>query len=112
MKSTTPASCAPGVPSLGMICEATASISLACAGVKNPNVPCAFVRAAWCACWPAARISGEREVSHATLMAPRDRLMKSRREDNACLPKLSGDLEETSSGFTERRFHSKPYHVL
>src|SRR5215469_1046681 len=59
MKYSTPASCAPGVSSLGIMREVMASISLASSAPKNSNLVGTADRAAWRACVAAARRAGQ-----------------------------------------------------
>src|SRR5215470_8713785 len=73
MKYTTPASRAPGVPSLGIMHESIAATSLASAGVKNSKFCESGEAAALWACSPAARTSGQFAVAHVAPAAAKVR---------------------------------------
>src|SRR5262245_18886402 len=73
MKYTTPASRAPGVPSLGMMQAEIASTSLASAGVRNSSFCDSGDAADLCACSAAARTAGQLTVAHVEPAAARVR---------------------------------------
>src|SRR5215472_12787399 len=108
MKETTPASCAPGVSSVGIMREVIASISLASSALKNPNLGGAADLAAWCACAAAASNAGQCAEAQAaeSPVTPRDR--KRRRLSDSF---ISGVLRITfqtvsRAGHSVKRFES------
>src|ERR1700729_3682172 len=79
MKYTTPASCAPGVSVVGMIRAQIASISTACAGVKNPSLAGSGACTAWRGCGAAGRGEGQSEETQTAVRLLHERNRKSRR---------------------------------
>src|SRR4249919_1928397 len=97
MKNTTPASRAPGVSSVGMICAATASTSAASTALRNDSLASPGSWEAACASWEACAISGHPTGRAAAPRAATMNWSSDRRERSS-----ASMGESLSSGSTDR----------
>src|SRR5215467_11290603 len=108
MKKTTPASRAPGVPSVGIIRAATASISAACSRVKYSNFGGSANCDECCACRAAARMAGHLAVTHAAETAVVLLNRNFRRENQSCTREPS-ESRAFNCRFSNKKGQGKEY---
>src|SRR5215469_464718 len=106
MKYSTPASCAPGVSSLGIMREVMASISLASSAPKNANLAGAADCAAWRACVAAARRAGQCAETQRAESPPVPCARKRRRLTDAS---ISSNLDRDSANVSGQKRSVKDF---